>query len=74
MTEEESLKDKIDRLTDIRNNLNSLIAGYEKDLQDLRWKDKPVCTHSFSEISNGKCEYGDTIRGMIYCNHPNCTK
>jgi len=39
-----------------------------------QWKDKPECQHSLSEVGNGLCLHGKTIRGQIYCNNLNCHK
>ena len=71
------MKEIKQKLKEKRLALHSLILEIrelETQVLNEEWKDKPECEYPFSEISNGKCPYGETHRGMILCHNINCHK
>lgn len=69
-----ALHKKLNYKRKLLENLREEVRMLERQILEEEWKDKPECEHSFSDISNHKCSYGETYRGMIYCKNPNCHK
>jgi len=70
----ENLKLQLDEKRKVLHSLIMEIRELELQILEEKWKDKPVCSHSFSEISENKCPYGETRRGMVFCHNINCHK
>lgn len=70
----EELKKQLEEKRKVLHSLIMEIRELEEKILKNEWKDKMECELQHSEISDGLCPYGKTIRGMVYCKNINCHK
>lgn len=70
----ETLKDTLLERRKLLYALTEEIRKLEIAIINEEWKDKPECLHSESDVSQGKCPYGETYRGIVFCHNINCHK
>jgi len=68
---------KRELLEEKRKQLHILIQEIrvlEEAIIKEEWEHVQVCSHSYEKVSQNMCKFGITVRGIVFCKHPNCRK